>query len=99
MGTIFWTETSVINYHHSLRDNTEEHSSLATLHCFCLVAHPTYAVQFYLTTTQHLANSAVMKHIITQFFRTSVTFSLLVPDIFYNTPIIKHLQKLLFPSV
>ena len=67
MGTICWTEASVIswtkmsviNYHHSLRNNQDVRRSLATLHNFCqiLFNHYTICSQQYSHKALHCAVS------------------------------------------
>jgi hypothetical protein len=98
MGTICRTETSVRNYYHSLRNNRDVRCSLLPFHYLFCIAHPGYAAQFYLCTIQYIASSTVIKQFATDYFQASLTFSLLVPNIFFNTPNIKHPQPLLFPQ-
>jgi len=98
IGTICRTETSLRNYHHSLRNNRDVRCSLQIFHYLFRIANPNYAVQFYLFNIQYSASSTVIKQFTTDSFQASLTLSLLVPNIFFNTPLIKHPQPLLFPQ-
>ena len=87
MAMIYKTETSVINYHHSLCDNPEQHNSLLTLHYSFRIAHPAYAVHIYLFTIQYLTSSTVIKHFITQFSSGFCHFVTFGSRHFLSTPL------------
>ena len=98
IGTICLTEKSIINYHHLLRNNQDFHGSLLTLNYMFHIAHPNYAVQCYLITIQYLAGSTFIKHFITQFSLDICYFVAFSSRHFFNTPLIKHSQILLYPQ-
>jgi hypothetical protein len=99
MCTIWWTEAPIRKYHHSLRNNRDVRGSLLTLHYLFHIAHPNYAVQFYLIAIKYLGRNSVIKYFITQFSSVVSYFVSFSSRHFLQHPYLHTLSKLIIPSV